>query len=203
MLSVIKSDVLSGADWAVALVSELRESIIEKARLQYGALEQERAELLYQVSLGSEFLGDLIFDMSSVESGAFYKDGTLVYPDSIGKLAQIESKYSYISEKIFSSSHKIVESNLVVSSSEYFSPIILDELVNATISATVHNPTGFSAENVRIPLSSSIDFADASLFSSSSGESKITLLQTNGMEIVLKNISAYETIQFGIGKKQF
>ena len=201
MLSSIKNDVLSGADWAVALVSELRDSIIEKVRMRYGALEQERAELLYQISLGPEFLGDLSFDMASAEQGVFDASGVLLYPDSIGKLSAIETKYAYTREKIFSASRKIIEKNLIVSSSEYFGPVILDESVNATISTTIHNPTGFSAENVRIPLSPSIDFADASVLYSSSGVDGLTLLQKNGIEIILKNISAYETIQFVIGKQ--
>lgn len=146
---------VSGA--ADALVA----GIINKARLRYDdGLLATRGRLLDKLALAGEGAADLYTDLYRSEAGAVGKDGSITYPDAVGKLKALEEDYAGLEATLDAYMGEIVGNAMSVSASPLVEGARPDEPATIILDAVLANGRNYAARNVtaRVRMPSPLDF---------------------------------------------
>jgi len=187
--------------WVLENVKNIENSILTKAKILYGNLENKRKELLKQIKLGKEATADLKTTLAGTEQDAFYSDGRINYRKAIGKLKEIRNAYNEIEVELGKSRKDIVLNALEKTSDLSFDIVELDKPTDIKIIFAVSNNLGFSAENT------AIDFEfpyDLEIFKSDmNDDNDVEVIKTKGrIKIILSKIEPYANYIIKIEKQE-
>lgn len=168
-------------------------SILNKAELKYGHLEDVREELLANISRSGSCGSDLKAMMDGVESGII-SGSAIDYMNGIGRLKTLESDYEELSGELAICENNIIANSLIVSQSLNIEKVKIDEEVNARLLVLISNPTYYSGEMVvlRIPLQAGMQLLYSDI---SEGEESVAnvLVDGNTLVLTLSEVGPYWT----------
>ncbi|MDD5022652.1 MAG: hypothetical protein PHU63_00595 [Candidatus ainarchaeum sp.] len=143
VLNMEKSNMIDAVD----ILQEIRNGLIEKARMKYSYLEKERKEIrrLISISLGElEYYFPL---MDNTEKDAFSNDGKIDYEKAIGKLDTISDFYYEIKAEIVYKLEKILLGNIEKKYDVYVRKCELGKNCEIVIDIELYNRYNISKKN--------------------------------------------------------
>ena len=185
---------LNSADyaWVEAKLLELEAEIVTAAYLEYGYLDDMRADLISQIKLVGGDADDLLSDMQKEEVGLIGKDGKIDYRKAIGSLDRLSNKYYEIQSTLDSDIDEIVKNSLMVESEVFVDSVELDKQSSITIDLIIINTEKYSSTNVpadvKLPMSVDLMFSDIT-----SGSDLVGSIVSNGntAKLYLKKVDPH------------
>ncbi len=187
--------------WVLDNVKNIEDSILTKAKILYGDLENKRRLLLRQIELGKEATADLRTTMLAAEKNAFYSDGRIDYRNAIGRLKEIEATYKEIEAELEKSRKDIVLNALEKASDVSFDVVELDKPTDISITFAISNSFGYGADNAAVEFEFPYDLE---IFKSEVNDNNIAeIIKTRGKtKLILKKIEPYSNYLIKINKQE-
>lgn len=152
-LDILANAALSGAEIRDA-ANASTSSIIRKARLRYGDdLAVARARLLDKLALAGPDAADLYTDLYRSENGIIRKDGSVSYPEAIGKLKKLQEDYAALEGTLDAYMGTIVGNSMSVSASPLVEDAKPDAPATIILDAVLENARNYAARNVTAKVS--------------------------------------------------
>ncbi len=169
----------------------LEGQILNAAKMRYGGLESERAQLKGIVSAGK---GKFDYLLSWFAAEECFSNNKINYECAIGRLGEIEKSYEDIRVELTEAqAPALLEGALIVDSSESWTAAVLDQGGEAYLYVNAANPLDVGASNVKITVPASLDYRKVDVVEGA-GETLMVSSSNGKTEIYLANVSAYENI---------
>jgi hypothetical protein len=170
--------------WVKEEIIKAQEEIIASARLEYGFLEDKRAELLKRIKLVGGEADDLIIEMQKEEMGFVDSSGKIDYRNGLGKLKALADKYSWVEEELEEVVDEIVSHSLMAEAEVFVDSVELDTPANITIDILIINTDEYESENVdlEVDLPISVDLMYSDIVQ---GKEQVSSVVMNGNKATL------------------
>jgi len=186
---------LEGEDyeWVDAALRAAEDELVAQETLQYGYLDDKRAELITKIKLVGGDDDDLLTDMANAERGIIGSDGKIDYRKGLGKLNALADTYEKIEGQLDNDVKKIVSHSLMAEAESYVDAVALDSPSNITIDVLVINTEKYNASDVElvfdVPLGIDLKYSDIKNGSDDVGS---VLMEGTEAKIYLKSVEPYE-----------
>jgi len=199
---------IQGADISAYIDSDTK-NIIAKAGAKYDDnIQTTRKRIREELSLAGPSAADLYTDLDRDESGIFDDSGSIIYPDSIGRLKKLQSDYALLGHTLDSYMADIVGNSMSATAYPIIGIVELDQPTDVMVDTVLANNHPFSARNItaRISLGSAtrnmkLDFAYSDIIG---GKENITGLKMadSGATIALglPEVQPFETLRVTLDK---
>lgn len=158
-------ETLDGAElwWANEEVEKSIGLLVASAELEYGWLEDKRAELIKKIKLVGGDADDLLTTMQIAEQGIVI-NGEIDYRKGIGGLKQLANAYADVEKEVDGYLKDIVSHSLMAEPEVFVDSVTLDEPSNITIDILVINTDEYESNNVeldvQLPISVDLMYSD-------------------------------------------
>lgn len=179
--------------WVKSELLKAENELVAMAKLEYGWLEEKRAELLKKIKLVGGDADDQLTNMAKEERGFVSSSGKIDYRKGLGKLKGLADTYASVEKVVNGYMDDIVASSLMAEAEVFVDSVALDTPSNITIDILIINTDQYTAQNVKknVKLPVSVDLMYTDIVNSSEFVGSVLMASSNSATLYLKEVKPF------------